>query len=189
MARTGTGDQAIDLKPVESHPREAVVQASLLGDVDEPHGAARVEDLDDGGRMPQVQTSHGVFDALCTGHRAAERQVGLGPVRKGTVHPGQRFAEGTELVRSPVAVVDSGDQTVGVHLGKPLADELLADEGEPGSDVTHTHGAALLRQRLSRPSGPLRCYQRERVLDALSIDRTDRCGGGVHGGGHGNELR
>lgn len=43
-----------------------------------------------------------------------------------------------------MASTGSGHQPVRVHLGQPLADELLAEEGEAGGDVTHTHGAAAL---------------------------------------------
>ncbi|MFC7259657.1 hypothetical protein [Streptomyces lutosisoli] len=49
VARSGAGDQAVELKPDQALPGEAVVQSCLFGDVDEPHGPARVEDLDHGG--------------------------------------------------------------------------------------------------------------------------------------------
>lgn len=88
MARSGAGDQSVELKPVQPLPGETVVQPGLFSDVDEPHGPARVEDLDHGGRVAEVQTAHGVLDALGTGH-LAERQVRLGPVGQRPVHRGQ----------------------------------------------------------------------------------------------------
>ncbi len=174
------GDQAVGLKPEETLPGEGDVQADAFGDVDEPHRAARVEDLDHGGGVPQPQTLYGVLDAFGFGHPVG-RQVGAGPVSQGAVHGRQGLAEHAESVRSPIALVGSDDQPVRVHGGQPLADELLADEGEPGGDISYTHGTALLGQGHRRPGGPLRPHQGERVLDALGIERTDGKGGGPLG--------
>lgn len=131
-----------------------------------------------------MQPTHGVLDALGTGH-LAERQVRAGPVGQRPVYRGECVAEPTELVRGTLAMTGSGYQPVIVHLGQPLADELFADEGEVGGDVTHTHGAALLGQGLCRPGGPLRRYQGECLLDAPGVDEADLGGCGLCGGGHG----
>ncbi|MER5435980.1 hypothetical protein [Streptomyces sp. NPDC002588] len=106
VAWAGAGDQAVELKPVQALPGEAVVQSCLFGDVDEPHGPTRVEDLDHGGRVAKVQPAHGVLDALGTGH-LAERQVRVGPVGQCPVYCGQCVAEPTELVRGTVAITGS----------------------------------------------------------------------------------
>ncbi len=136
-----------------------------------------------------MQPAHGVLDALGTGH-LAERQVRVGPVGQCPVYRRQGVAELTELVRGTVAITGPGHQPLVVHLGQPLADELLADEGEAGGDITHTHGAALLGQGLCRPGGPLRRYQGQCLLNAPGVDKADLGGCGLCGGGHGgNSVR
>lgn len=172
VARAGAGDEAVGLEPEEAMPGKGVVQADAFGDVDEPHRAARIEDLDHGGGVPQPQTLYGVLDTFGFGHRAG-RQVVPRPFGQGAVHVCQGLAEGAEPVRSPVALVGSGDQSVGVHGGQSLADQLLADEGEPGGDIPHPHGTAFIGHGHHRPGGPLGSHQGKRVLDALSVERTD----------------
>ncbi|WP_427925569.1 hypothetical protein [Streptomyces sp. cg40] len=70
VARSGAGDQSVELKPHQPLPGEAVAQPGLLGDADEPHGPARVEELDHGGRAAKAQSADGALDALGTGHLA-----------------------------------------------------------------------------------------------------------------------
>lgn len=184
VAWARAGDQAVGLKPEEAMLGEADVQADAFGDVDEPHRAAHVEDLDHGGGVPQPQTLYGVLDTFGFGRRAG-RQIVPRPFGQGAVHVRQGLAEGAEPVRSPVMLVGSGDQSVGVHGGQPLADQLLADEGEPGGDIPHPHGTAFLGHGHHRPGGPLGPHQGKRVLDSLSVERTD----GEEGGPVGRNAR